>query len=158
MSPRTSHTILASGSLARLRAQRGFSLFETLMAMLIASILVVVAVPKIGDFWTQYRLAGASNELAFEIALARMQGIAQNRYARVRISSTTQYVRETSSDNTTWTAQATTPLPAGLTASSGEVRFDKRGYATVTNSITLTNTLSKTKTLATNILGRVTIT
>jgi Tfp pilus assembly protein FimT len=157
MSSLTSRTLRPSGIFARLRTQRGFSMFEIIMSMGFAAILVVLAVPRVNDFWTQYRLMGASNQLALEISLARMQATAQNRFARVRVQSA-QYVRETSTNGTDWTAQATTTLPNGVTASAAEVRFDKGGYATINNSITVTNTLAKTKTLATSILGRVTVT
>jgi Tfp pilus assembly protein FimT len=140
-------------------AQRGFSLAELLIVLQFSAILGVIAVPKVNAFFAEYQLVSAADELAFDIARARMQAVGQNQYVHIKRVSQTQYTRETSTDASNWTNSVNTTLPRGATfvTSSAEVRFDKRGLATVNNSITVKNNNNQQKTIATNPIGRVTI-
>lgn len=141
------------------RSQHGFSLVELVVALVFAVILGLMAVPNVNALFAKYQLMGASNELGFDIARARMQAVGQNLFARIKMQSATQYVRETSTDGTTWSNRVTTNLPKGVTAAptTGEVRFDRRGFATVNNSIALSNSLHQAKTVTTTVVGQVSI-
>jgi Tfp pilus assembly protein FimT len=144
----------------RHRSQHGFSLVELVVALEFGAILGLMAVPNVGALVAKYQLMGASNQLGFDIARARMQAVGQNRFARIKMQSATQYVRETSTDGTTWSNRVTTNLPAGITATptSGEVRFDRRGFATINNPIALSNNIEQAKTVTTTLVGHVSIT
>jgi Tfp pilus assembly protein FimT len=141
------------------KAQRGFSLAELLIVLQFSAILGVVAVPKVNAFFAEYQLMSAANEVAFDLARARMQAIGQNQYVRIKSISSTQYQRQTSTDGTTWSNTVTTTLPSGVTffTTSAENRFDKRGLATVTAWVIVKNTLSQSKFLQVNAIGRVSI-
>jgi Tfp pilus assembly protein FimT len=137
---------------------RGFSLIGVIVAMQISLMAALIAAPRVSALYGEYQLMSASNLLAFEVARARMQAVGKNRIVRIRMASPTQYVRETSTNGTTWTGQVTAKLPTGVTASSpAEVRFDKRGFPTVNDSITVTNRISQSKTVSTNLVGVVSV-
>ena len=146
--------------MTRQRSQHGFSLVELVVVLEFGAILGLIAVPNVGALAAKYQLMSASNQLGFEIARARMQAVGQNRFARIKMQSATQYARETSTDGNTWSNRVTTNLPRGVTAAptSGEVRFDRRGFATINNSIALSNSIQQGKTVATTLVGQVSIT
>jgi Tfp pilus assembly protein FimT len=143
----------------RRNSERAFSLVELIITMQFMALAGLIAAPKMSTFFAEYQLQAGSRQVGFEIARARMQAIAQHRYVRIKMVSSTQYARQTSSDGSSWTNELTTKLPSKVTASttSAEVRFDKRGIATVNNSVILTNGISQVKTVATNMVGRITI-
>jgi Tfp pilus assembly protein FimT len=145
---------------AKQNSQRAFSLVQLLITLQFGAVIALIAAPSLTTFRAHYQLMSASNQLGFDIIRARMQAVGQAKYVQIRILNTTQYQRQTSTDGSTWVNERTTKLPAGVTAApaSATVRFDKRGFATIYNSITLTNSLGKLKTVATSIIGRVTIT
>ncbi len=123
-------------------------------------ILALMAVPNMNAFFTKYQLLSASNQLGFDIARTRMLAVGRNCFARVKMQSATQYNRETSTDGTTWTNRGTTNLPKGITASptTGEVRFDRRGFATINNTIAVNNSSYQVgKTVCTSLVGGVSI-
>ena len=92
----------AWSSIKTQRSQHGFSLVELVVALIFAAILSLIAMPNVGNFFAKYQLMGASNQLGFDIARARMQAVGQNRFARIKMQSATQYARETSTDSTRW--------------------------------------------------------
>ncbi len=147
-------------SMKRQSSQHGFSLVELVVVLEFGAILGLIAVPNVGALAAKYQLMSASNQLGFDIARVRMQAVGQNRFARIKMQSATQYARETSTDGNTWSNRVTTNLPKGVTATptSGEVRFDRRGFATINNSIALSNSIQQAKTVATTLVGQVSIT
>jgi Tfp pilus assembly protein FimT len=146
-------------SMKEQRLQHGFSLVELVVALGFGLILGLMAVPNMRAFFAKYQLMSASNQLGFDIARTRMLAVGRNCFARIKMQSATQYNRETSTDGTTWTNLGTTKLPKGVTAAptSGEVRFDRRGFATVNNSIALSDTTQQAKTVCTTLVGQVSI-
>jgi len=66
-----------------MRAARGFSLAELLVATAVAAILLSIALPDLGALLRAQQLRAASNDLFGAIGLARAQAIARN--ARVRV-------------------------------------------------------------------------
>ena len=143
----------------RQRSQRGFSFVELVVALVFAAILGLMAAPNVGALFAKYQLMSASNQLGFDVARARMQAVGRNCFARIKMQNATQYARETSTDGNTWSNRVTTNLPKGVTAAptSGEVRFDRRGFATVNNSIALSNTAQQAKTVRTSLVGQVSV-
>ena len=132
---------------------------QLIITLQLAGIAALIAAPSVRTFSAQYQLSSASNQLGFDIVRARMQAVGQNQFVRIRMLSGVQYVRETSTNGSTWSNQVTKNLPSGVTATptSAQVQFDKRGFATVNNSVTLSNSLGRVKTVATSIIGRVTV-
>ena len=144
------------------RRQRGFSLIEMVVVLALSSIAALIAVPRMSAFHAQFQLAGAANQLAFDIARARIQAIGQHKCVRILMTGTTQYVRQTSAAtsatacSTTWTTAQTMTLPTGVTSagSARQVCFGERGLATVNDAIAVSNSLSRTKTIATSLIGQ----
>jgi len=143
----------------------GYSLVMMVLSLQVMIVVGLLAVPKLGTYMQQYRLIGSSGQLEFEINRARMQAVGQNKDVRIKFQGTTpytQYARQTLVGGT-WTTEAggTINLPIGVTAtaspSDGNIQFDHRGMATSNSTITMTNNVQKTKTVTTNVIGRVTV-
>ena len=136
---------------------RGFSLIQLTVALGMAGVLSATAAPVTGEYLRQYRLSSASGEVAFDLARARMQAVAQSAFVRIRFPDATHYVRERSTNNVTFTADgAVLALPNGVSASGASaITFQRNGMIPATVSLTLSNGHSS-KTLKTNVLGRVT--
>jgi Tfp pilus assembly protein FimT len=137
----------------------GYSLVSLVLGLQLIAVVGLIAVPKMGYYLAQYRLMGTSNQLAFDIARARMQAVGQHQYVRILMLDSTHYARETSTNGSDWPNQVTTTLPNGITVAptNAEVRFDKSGFAKVNTTITVTNSVQKTKTITTGVIGRVTV-
>jgi len=119
----------------RKNSQLGYTLLQLLLALELSTVVAVVGAPNVFEFYATYQLKSLSGQLGFDIVRARMEAIGQNKYVRIKILSGTQYVRQVSSDGNTWTTEATRTMPTGVTLgwATAEVRFDKRGFGTVTN-------------------------
>ena len=139
--------------------QRGFTFLEMVVTVAVMLVLSAVAAPVASSFYNEYQFTGEVERLAFEVARARMQAVAQRTNMRVRLT-TTGYIREKSSDGVTWTsADKTVKWSSGTSAtagSAGSPRFATSGLATASTDITVTRG-SRTKTIHTSIVGRVTI-
>jgi len=61
------------------RANAGFTLLELLVVLAIVGIVTVVAVPAMGRWVAQYRLAGATNEMVAAIRLTQHQAMTRKR-------------------------------------------------------------------------------
>ncbi len=136
---------------------RGFSLIQLTVALGMAGVLSATAAPVTGMYLKRYRLSTATGQVAFELARARMQAVAQSAFVRVRFPDSTHYVRERSTDNVTFAADGPVmALPNGVSASGvTTITFQRTGMIPATVYLTLTNgTVSKT--VYTNVLGRVT--
>ncbi|MBI4517686.1 MAG: hypothetical protein HY699_17915 [Deltaproteobacteria bacterium] len=132
---------------------------EALVAISLAGVISAIALPSASAYMSQYRIVGASSELAFEISRARMQAVGQNVFTRVRFLNTTSYARERSTDGGATYAQdgAAITLPPGISAGAATTTsFNKNGVATAVVATALTNG-KITKTVRTGLLGRVTI-
>jgi len=142
-----------------LTSPAGFSLVSVVFGLQLIAIAALIAVPKISAYRTQYQLMSASSQLGFEINRARMQAVGQNKWVQIKMLSSTQYARQTSANGDNFTTELAINLPNGLTASptTGTIRFDKRGIASVNNTIFLTNSVSQVKAITTNVLGRINI-
>lgn len=139
--------------------QLGLSLIELLVSLGLMATLALIATPVLSAFTGHYQLQAASEQLALEIARARMQAIGQNVFTRVRVANA-QYVRERSTDGTTYVADdAMVSLPRGVTAvveAGGSPSFNRSGLAPLTTTI-IVQSEHGTRTVRTNVLGRVTI-
>lgn len=138
--------------------QHGFSLIEAIVAVAIAGIISLMAAPNLGSYVKKYRLVGTTNQIAFDIARARMQAVGQNVFVRIRFLDATHYMRERSTDGTTYVADdISAALPSGITAPDApSTTFTRNGVATAATRINVTNG-DTTKRIDTNILGRVAI-
>jgi len=142
----------------RKNSQLGYTLLQLLLALELSTVVAVVGAPNVFGAYANYQVKSLSGQLGFDIVRARMEAIGQNRYVRIRILSSTQYVREVSSDGSTWTKEATRTMPNGVTLgwATAEVRFDKRGFGTVTNLMWVISG-TRYKFIWTSVIGTITL-
>src|SRR5436190_9681128 len=58
--------------------ERGFSLVEVLIVVMIIGIMAMVGLPAIGRYFRNYQIRNAAREVAAEIQAARTQAIMKN--------------------------------------------------------------------------------
>jgi Tfp pilus assembly protein FimT len=143
----------------RRNAQLGYTLLQVLLALEFGTVVAVLGTPKVFEAYANYELRSMANQVAFDIARARMEAIGQNRYVRIQFLSSSQYARQISSDGVNWTTESTRTLGNGITsvASYSQVQFDRRGYAVANNWVWLIGN-NHSKYILTNLVGRVTVT
>ena len=99
------------------RNERGFSIIEILVVVLLVAILAAMAVPMSANAVSGYRLRGESRSIASLVGLAKLRATANLTRARVYGDlSTHQYRLEVWNKTANqWTAEgATTQMPTGV--------------------------------------------
>ena len=140
----------------RMNSQLGYTLLQLLLALEFGTVVAAVGAPKVFDAYAFYQLKATANQVGFDIARARMEAIGQNKYVRIQMQSS-QYLRQVSNDGSTWTTETTRTLPNNVSAySNSEVRFDRRGFATVNNWMLLMGG-GRYRWIFTSLIGRSTI-
>jgi type IV fimbrial biogenesis protein FimT len=67
-----------------IRAQRGITLIENLVALCVAAVLTAAAIPAIGQHYARHQVANISNELVAAVRQARSEAL--SRRARVAVA------------------------------------------------------------------------
>ena len=139
--------------------QRGFSVIELFVALMLLGIAAGILSPNIASIRSHHAHEGVSRQIAMEISKARMQAIAQNRTIRIRFDGTSSYVLESSEDGRIFEALGDPiVLPTGIQLSNGDTglpRFNRRGVAPYSTTIVV-NSSAGSSTIQTSLLGRVT--
>jgi Tfp pilus assembly protein FimT len=139
-------------------------LVELLVGIALLAVAAGIAVPSLAELMATYQLSSAADRIGFEISRARAQAMSQNRYVCVAVDgSVVERLRGDVGDIVGSCGSLgddevdeTNNLPAAVTASGGPVMFSPGGVAVQNASITIENPAG-TKTISTNVLGRVTI-
>lgn len=134
--------------------QRGFSLGEILVAIVVFGILAAVAVPQFLAFRPMNRLNGATRQVYSELMWARSKAVNDNS-SYVVTFPTNQTMQIAGSTNKTINIQ-TEYSDVTLTSSASTITFSSRGTADVAPTITLTNP-GGTKTVTVRITGTASI-
>ncbi len=143
---------------ARLTSQAGLSIVELVAGLSLVTVIAGTALPSINRLYGQNELLRGADAVKMDVSRARMKAVSMNRYVRIRVSSTkVAYVMETSADGTTWANATTIALPPGVRIDNtgSVVQFDRRGFATQADSITIANAQNKTLSVTTTSTGRV---
>ena len=95
-------------------AERGFSLVEMAIVVVVMGLVLAFSVPTMMNMSASQQLKGATENFAVQMRLAREKAIATSVQQPMRIVSTTQYqIVPASGIASTWT------LPRGITIVSG---------------------------------------
>jgi len=141
----------------------GFTLAELLIVLVIVSIALAMAVPKLNAFLQVNAVQGALNRVATDLNLARVRALTTSRQVRFTVSndggSYTIVVDPTGNAPVIYkTVRLTQDFPKiDLTPHNQTITFDSRGMATGANgTTTLTATKQgKTGTLTVSGVGRI---
>lgn len=124
-----------SPNLRERRRNRGYTMLETVIVLLIASVLTVIAVPEVSSAMNRYRLQGAVANATWAIQSTRYQSLQDGiQYQVVFTASTNSYQIQSSSDGgVTFTNVANStavPLAAVNTVlnQNTTLRFKPNGY------------------------------
>ena len=130
------------------------SLLETCASVAIVSTVVVFAAPSLIKARENYQLDAVARQVAGKTQWTRIKAISRNRDCRVRVNSATSYVVECEDPN--WRADETVVLPLGfrITANASP-EFHKRGNASPSATLVVSDNHSNTKRVIVNITGRV---
>lgn len=149
----------------------GFTLIEMMVALVIGSIMTMMALPNFAQMREIYRLRGATQEVFVSLQRARMAAIKENNWYRVYLTGGTTIVLhdDLNSDGIedagepkiqrNVAADALGVSLNGISAASA-VTFRNNGTATISggvNTITVTNTSGYSKQLIVSPAGRITI-
>ena len=145
------------------RGPAGFTLAELLIVLVIVSIALAMAVPKLNAFLQVNSVQGALNRVATDLNLARVRALTTSRQVRLTVSndggSYTIVVDPAGAAPVTYkTVRLTQDFPkVDLTPHGTSITFDSRGMATGANgSTTLTATKQgKTGTITVSGVGRI---
>lgn len=136
---------------------RGFTVVELLVSVAIIAILAVIAAPALGEYLATLRLKGATEELAADLQLARMESVQKNAQVTFTMAGTGYSITRGA------TTIKTVALTSGSSVSAGTAMvavFDPvRAMATVTNgpNITMANSsTSRTLRVSLSTMGRIT--
>jgi Tfp pilus assembly protein FimT len=135
----------------------GFSAIEMVVAIGLSLAVSAIAVPSGSKLFRQYQFGSAINRLASDMARARIQAVAQNRFVRVRFLDQTTYTFERSTDGVTFSQYGgQIKLPPSVTASGGGPTFDRSGLPAAVTTMSLTDG-SVSKGVRVNVVGSVSI-
>jgi Tfp pilus assembly protein FimT len=132
---------------------------DMMVAVGIAGIVALAAMPEASTLFKKHALAGSVEELAFQIARARMQAVGRNQYVRVRFYTSRTYGIETSRDNVTYTLQGspyTLPTGISVTSTAAVPSFNRRGLSNAATTIGITDG-RETRSIRVNMIGNATV-
>ena len=138
--------------------ERGASLLDLLIVVVIIGIILCVAIPQMGRSLELRRLDVASAKVASKLSEARSVAIKRNSLGKLNITAG-QNTMQVATPLTTVGPVET--LPGGITFSSStpaNITFDSLGRLnTSAQTVTLQSTSGKTKTVSISARGEVTI-
>jgi len=137
-----------------LLCERGFTVAEMLIAVVIFGILGAIAVPQFIAFRPTSRLNGAARQVYSELMWARSKAVSEN--SAYVVTFPTNQTMQISGSTTKTVSIQTEYSDVTLTSSASTITFSSRGTADVAPTITLTNS-GGSKTVTVRITGTATI-
>lgn len=148
----------------KLRKQKGFSLPELIIVLLVISILVVIALPKSIRQLQLYRLDTSVSVIGNKLMETRMNAIKRNRTSWIRLDKVakTSQIRSTNSAGATIDVDFPERFPQGMildAEDSIEISFDSMGrLSTTAPTITILETHSnKRKNITISPAGKISV-
>lgn len=137
-----------------LLCDRGFTVAEMLIAVVIFGVLVAIAVPQFIAFRPTSRLNGAARQVYSELMWARSKAVSEN--SAYVVTFPTNQTMQISGSMTKTVSIQNEYSDVTLTSSASTITFSSRGTADVAPTITLTNS-GGSKTVTVRITGTATI-
>lgn len=138
----------------------GFSFVELLTATAVAVVLLALAAPQLPVFWAQFQLGNSARQVAITLHRARMRAVGENAFYRVVFGSDGTYVLQSSADGGSF-ANVERPLALpdgiGFVGDLPQPTFNRLGTVASEGQVTVVNSLGQAKTVAINILGKISI-
>ncbi len=141
---------------------RGITLIELIVVMVVIAIGAVLVAPSIGGWIPNYRLRGATRDIVSLMRTAQMKAVSNNREYQVSFNpGASNYILQyRQTDGITWVNEGTVQtLPTGIQISSitfpgNNAQFNTNSTSSA-GSIRLTNTKGTSKTITlTSSTGR----
>ncbi len=130
------------------------SLLESCASVAIVSAVVIFAAPSLIRARENYQLDVVTRQVAGKMQWTRIKAISRNRDCRIRVDSETSYVVEC--EDPVWRTDEIVALPRGFRISANaSPQFHKRGNASPSGTLTISDSHSKSKRVIVNITGRV---
>jgi type IV fimbrial biogenesis protein FimT len=142
--------------------QRGFTLLELLIAVLVFAVVGAIAAPAYRRALAGWRLSAAARQVVLDLKIARARAILDSATHRVRFSvpgNSYQHERQRPS-GTYEPAGPPTDLPSDVavvacTAAGSGISFRPRGTAGAFGSVSLRNAEGDLRAVIVDIVGRV---
>ncbi len=138
----------------------GFSFVELLTATAVGAVLLTLAVPQLPVFWAQFQLGNSARQVAITLQRARMRAVGENGFYRVVFAADNTYVLQSSVDGSSF-ANAEQPLVLpdgiGFLGTLPQPTFNRLGTVGSDAQVVVVNSLGQVKTVAINILGKISI-
>jgi prepilin-type N-terminal cleavage/methylation domain-containing protein len=129
--------------------QRGITLLELIIVMVIIAIGAVLTTPNISGWLPNYRLRSATRDVASIMRLAQLKAVSSNTSFRVSFNVLNDsYVLEYQTTGGAWVAEGgTQTLPTGVKVNTdfGNVATFSPNSTSTDGNITLNNTKGSTK-------------
>ncbi|MBI2015665.1 MAG: GspH/FimT family pseudopilin [Candidatus Rokubacteria bacterium] len=127
--------------------ERGFTLAELMIVMVMIGVLSIVTTPMLLSYWRTSTLGAGARELASAINLGRQLAISRNTTVCVEVNGTNIQMRTGGCAGTIWTGPGTDSAgvvrvsnPSDLQVSAGgSVVFTNLGAASTAGTFTITN-------------------
>lgn len=137
----------------RLRSRRGFTLVETVVVLIIASIAMAISLPKFAGMRDRMSVRSAKQQVTAYLATARAAAIRQSQSSQFHIVSSTIWSTVNQPDGTNITVSKSVPLNTargvtitlGGSSPSDSIMFDSRGMSSTGSSRTYVITRNSTK-------------
>ncbi len=150
--------------------ERGFTLLELAVVLIVAGILVAVTWPRLGPLLDHYRLDGAARRLMADIQKVRFRAIAEGKCFQVKFDSPVPaksfQVRKSSASSSNCnaatfdlieTARKVDDVDSLTVASTANIVFTPRGVVDTVSTITLTSKFTRTRQVIVTSTGRIRI-
>lgn len=133
--------------------ERGFSLIELAITVLVMGLILSFGIPAFRNISTSYQLHGAAENLASQLRLAREKAISTGVEQPMHFVTSSKYhIHYPTGISTIWT------LPKGITFSSGVgtwMKMQRDGRADASNMIVLRDSRGNLDTVSVQLSGLV---
>ena len=135
-------------------SSRGFTLFETLIAVLVIGFLTLAAVPPIRRAQQNIQFSSIVHRIRSELHRTRILAIVRNQDCRLRVTSPTSYVVECEAPDWVTLSTHEVPIDFGVSANNAP-EFHPRGNVGPMGTIRVWNVEGDQKRVIVSRSGRV---